>query len=126
MHCLIRGATTVCLYLLAAPVLVVDSPGNTTANISTLVHFICAVVGSHDVTLTWSRNGVTLTETQEESVAISQSQLNDTYRTSSLMITNVQLSHDGTYACHARNQFSTDGLSSSDSSQDFYLSVQSE
>lgn len=112
--------------VLAAPVSVVNSPVSTTANISSVARFICVVMGSHEVTLTWSRNGATLIGMQQVVLTISQTPLNDTYHTSSLMIADVQLIHNGTYACHARNQFSADGPSSSDSSQDFDLFVQSE
>ena len=111
--------------LFTAPASIVDSPENTTANMSSSIHFTCVVMASHDVTLTWSRNGVTL-EAQDASATISQIQVNSTYYNFSLMIPDVQLSHDGTYACHVSNQYSADGPSASDSSPDFYLFVQSE
>lgn len=82
-------------------------------------------MASYDTTLTWIRNGVTLLEGQDASVMISQIQVNSTYYNFSLMIPDVQLSHNGTYACHVSNQFSATGPSASDSSSDFYLFVQS-
>lgn len=115
-----------CVYHYTAPASIVDSPANTTANTSSNIHFTCAVIASHEVTLTWSRNGVTFNEPQAVSVVISQSQENSTYHTSSLTIPDVQVSHDGRYACHASNQFSSAEPSASANSSDFYLFVQSE
>lgn len=115
-----------CVYIITAPASIVNSPDNTTANMSTNIHLTCSVMASHEVTLTWSRDGVTFIDPRAALVVISQSQVNSTYHTSSLTIPDVQLSHDGRYACHASNRFSSDGPSASDNSPDFYLFVQSE
>jgi hypothetical protein len=82
-------------------------------------------MASHQVTFSWSKDNATLTESP--SVVISRTQSSDTpvFYNYSLMIPDVQISDNGTYACHVDNQFSSNGPSGSASSRDFYLFVQS-
>jgi plastocyanin len=108
-----------------APASIVSSPENITVEVSSSIQFICVVVASHNVTLTWSRDGVTL-EAQDASTVILKTQVNGTFYNSSLKIPRVRLSHNGTYACHVSNQVSSGGPSASESSPDFYIFVQSE
>lgn len=92
---------------------------------SVAITFSCLVSGSHNVTLNWIKHGEGEVVASSRILVIQRS-VNATFHSLVLEFIAVELSDTGIYTCHANNVISQTGPSATDTSQGFYLYVQSE
>ena len=96
------------IYCIVPPPEIVSHPMNMTVNNGSNVTFNCVSFSYDNVTYTWLKDGVTLLD-DDVNIIISthiDEDDNNTY-TTTLMISDVQLSDDGVYICSATNKENT-------------------
>ena len=109
-----------CLFVFAAPARILEVlPGDVTRNEGSDVQFSCIVQASHNVRVTWRKDGRNLNSEQFDlSCTFVPGQCNGT-----LVIRDITSSDSGNYTCHAGNSVASRDFSGTASSTPVSLTV---
>ena len=111
--------------IITVPVLILDSPDNTTATFEIPLSLTCLVRASdHNLELEWIKVGEGALS-NSSGVVLSQESVNAAHHFFTLELRAPVVSDTGTYRCHASNQAQSAGLSADNTGLEFYLFVQS-